>query len=147
MAERSQGSDEGESKPSRAEQNAQELRCVLDAFGPEGVRPMARWYEPITGIGADNLPIGLAFSASVRWAVLPEVAKHPYVAQITLEFGESVRLGQPAQQRVFDCVEAEAESPTKVSVVQPATPTDRVPVVIELEVAHLPTTRPCASGA
>lgn len=88
---RSQDSASDESTPNRAEQNAQQVRCVLDAFGTEGARPLARWYEPITGIGADNLPIGVAFSANARWAALVDVAKHPYVAQITLEFGESVR--------------------------------------------------------
>lgn len=139
----SQNSASDEAVPNRAELNQQQVRCVLEAFGIEGARPLARWYEPITAIGADNLPIGLAFAANVRWSALENVAKHPYVAQITLDFGESVRLGQTVQQPAFDCPDPGNESPSKVDVAQPATPTDRLPVVVELNVDHLPIARAC----
>lgn len=141
---------QGASLPSRAEQNQQQLRCVSEAFGEDGVQHLARWYEPFDDAALGELqgamPIGLAFSSTARWSTFVDVATHPYVERISFELGEAARFGEFAGGQVFDCVALQDESATKIAVEQPPVSTERVPVVIELNLDHLPPQRECASS-
>lgn len=128
------------------EQNQQQVRCVIEAFGDDGVRPRARWYAPINDLEDARQPIGTAFSATARWATLEDVARHPYVEKISLEFGQGASFGYFAREGAFDCVEPEQEFSSKVDVVQPQTLTERIAVVVELSQDHLPPVLECDSG-
>lgn len=126
-------------------QNQQQAHCVLTAFGEDGVRPLARWYEEVEVDSAGRpRPIGRAFSARVRWKSALEIAEHPYVESVSYEFGQGAYLGVLPELSSFDCVPpANTPDLSKVTFSEFTSSTERFPVVLELNLGHLPPEGKC----
>lgn len=132
---------------SRYLQNQQQVKCVFESFGVDGVAPMARWYEPLEYLSTGEArPIGRAFATTARWKTVQAVAEHPYVQRVSLDFGESIGRGAEPSLPDSSCRVEPESMDGKVTVSEPDQPSDRLPVVVELRQEE-PVTAACADGS
>jgi len=130
----------------RAALNVKQVQCVLAAFGPAGsVGTQAVWYEPLEQPSSGvPTPIGTAFAVRAVWSQLDIVAQHPYVERIEPAFGQAAKLGVPAPSIPTECPPPNDVPDMKLLDVTSIRGQGRMPVVMELNTALLPTLRSCA---
>jgi hypothetical protein len=124
----------------RQQRNQQQVRCVLDAFGPPGsvADLLPLWYESPRHLTSwQPVPIGLEFQVVALWQQVQTVAAHPFVERIDPAPGQAPLLGVAPAPVPSDCPAATDEPLRKLTRAQ-IQDRGRQPVAVELRDSALP---------